>query len=483
MATQTWDHAPPGSGRPEPIPPVDPQFTAEILACSGQPRHENWKLLVRAISSSALIHRFSDKAQTSFRGKPLPDGSNLDTRSIVPGGGIDINGSIPLQKMFGYYREWLTWLHYKELVRLYLTKNRRHATTGIDDSRINKELAKDLMHETRVHENIQRNIVVEREGTFDHREDLRWVYDWRRGVHEGINAMQRAYQKAGSQNQNVEDAIHEAWEKVPIEVKLLTVLIRQEEKFENSAGIKHVEDTLIDKRIFVLSDKSAAWLTYAYAQQLQERYLDIVLGNVAHITKSHRDIFDFRLLRDWGYGRPWKKLYLVIKTDEKPALADAIKNLTTLFASSKLSNDLLGVHPIDKVNLPEDELCVICQCEFDPEEMVLNTWCDHKFHPGCIFESWDTEYKFDWICPLCRQSLGELRDRVEFEAEKKDFKGDANELVAEENRVEYAWKGEHPDEDIPSQFSVALARYARLANERNDRETDQREGRGALPGL
>ncbi|KAI9785085.1 MAG: hypothetical protein M1835_003409 [Candelina submexicana] len=482
MASQSWDRAPPGYTRPDPIPAVDPQFTSNILECSGDPRYETWKLLVRAISHSALIHRFADKAQTSFTGKPLPDGSNLDTRTFIPGGGVETNGSIPLQQMFGYYREWLTWLHYKELVRLYITKNRRHATTGIDDSRITKQLAVNLVHETRLQENIQATRVVEREGTFDHRGDLTWVYDWRRGVHDGINAMQLASQEAVWQGRDVEDAIHEAWEKIPAEVKVLTVLIDQEEIFENSLRIKHVEDTLIDKRIFILSDKSVAWLTYADAQGLRERYIDEVSEYVAYISKSSRDMYEFRLLRDWGYGRPWKKLYYIIETKEKPTLSDAIRNLTKLFASSKLSNDLIGVHPIDKADLPEEELCVICQSEFESKEMMLNTWCDHKFHPGCIFESWDTEYKFDWICPLCRHSPGELRDRVSFDAEKKDFKGDEDELFAEENRLAYAWHWEtdHPDEEIPARFSVAVARNARLTNERDDRERDQR---GALPGL
>ena len=112
MATTT-----PATGPPEPLPALDPQFIEKILASSGDPRIESWKLLVRAVDQSALIHRFSDKAQTSFTGTPLPDGSNLDTRTLIPGGGVETNGSVSLQHTFGYYRQWLTWLHYKELLR------------------------------------------------------------------------------------------------------------------------------------------------------------------------------------------------------------------------------------------------------------------------------------------------------------------------------------------------------------------------------
>ncbi len=72
-----------------------------------------------------------------------------------------------------------------------------------------------------------------------------------------------------------------------------------------------------------------------------------------------------------------------------------------------------------------------------------------------------------------------------FDAEKKDFKGDADETHADENRLDYAldWDLEHPDQDMPMAFSLALARYYRLEDERLARERDQRAGRGALPGL
>ncbi len=163
----------------------------------------------------------------------------------------------------------------------------------------------------------------------------------------------------------------QAWEQIPLEIKVLTVLSDQEERFEKSLRVKHVEDTLLSKRIWILSDKSVAWLTRPIAQEIENRYTHMVFENVKEIGKRSRDVFDFRLLRDWGYGRPWKKLYLVVKTEDKPKLAATIKTLTNLFASSKLSSDLMGVHPIDKADLPEDELCVICQCEFEPEEMLL----------------------------------------------------------------------------------------------------------------
>ncbi len=66
-----------------------------------------------------------------------------------------------------------------------------------------------MVHETEVQKSIQKRKVVERDGTFNQRDDLKWVYDWRRGVHDGINAMQHASEQAFLEGLNRSEAIHE----------------------------------------------------------------------------------------------------------------------------------------------------------------------------------------------------------------------------------------------------------------------------------
>ena len=53
----------------------------------------------------------------------------------------------------------------------------------------------------------------------------------------------------------------------------------------------------------------------------------------------------------------------------------------------------------------EEDICAICQDAMEPGSEARNlTYCDHRFHPGCI----DTWFQRDVHCPVCRHDIREL---------------------------------------------------------------------------
>lgn len=53
----------------------------------------------------------------------------------------------------------------------------------------------------------------------------------------------------------------------------------------------------------------------------------------------------------------------------------------------------------------DEEVCAICQDELAAGTEARNlTYCDHRFHPGCI----DTWFQRDVHCPVCRHDIREL---------------------------------------------------------------------------
>lgn len=49
----------------------------------------------------------------------------------------------------------------------------------------------------------------------------------------------------------------------------------------------------------------------------------------------------------------------------------------------------------------QENCCVVCLLEFEQEDLVRITLCNHIIHKSC-FDSWLVRNK---TCPLCRQSL------------------------------------------------------------------------------
>lgn len=83
-----------------------------------------------------------------------------------------------------------------------------------------------------------------------------------------------------------------------------------------------------------------------------------------------QDIFDYRLLVDWDYGRLWRKLYLFYKPGNQ-ADKDAIREFS-IFATthSKLAYNLFAILPLDMTKLTANP-CSVCLCDFEANELAM----------------------------------------------------------------------------------------------------------------
>lgn len=79
---------------------------------------DSWLQLSQIPGFVREIHRFSDRRQEIFEGKPLLDGSNIGQIFIGEDGVEKINGSQGLHNMYMLYRRWLTFIHYENMIEL-----------------------------------------------------------------------------------------------------------------------------------------------------------------------------------------------------------------------------------------------------------------------------------------------------------------------------------------------------------------------------
>ncbi|KAH7064594.1 hypothetical protein B0J12DRAFT_3821 [Macrophomina phaseolina] len=187
---------------------------------------------------------------------------------------------------------------------------------------------------------------------------------------------------------------------------LLVRLIDAEETFEDELTYWHVEEEHMRKRIFTLDDKNfARLLPSRQAVRVWDEYEPEILDTLREIQDNARRNFDFRLLRDWGRGRAFKKLDLVIDTKGKELLELSIDGVLEKFNNfGKLSFDLFGCHPIKLKDALEgsDECCPVCLEDWVDGDVRVTTHCNHQYHPACIFGTWDLPGHFGFVCPKCR---------------------------------------------------------------------------------
>ena len=155
------------------------------------------------------------------------------------------------------------------------------------------------------------------------------------------------------------------------------VLKYREIVFESALAHEHVQDVLIDKRIWMIDpltfykascaspdgwrSPSKRWMTCMNVMLKPE---------LAKFNSAISECFDWRRLVHWGYGRLWRKLYVLLQprsTEEKDAIRMVSRFMTE---HGKLAWDLYAVHPIDK-NDVEAESCSVCICEFEHDELVM----------------------------------------------------------------------------------------------------------------
>lgn len=149
---------------------------------------------------------------------------------------------------------------------------------------------------------------------------------------------------------------------------------------------------------------------------------------------AQRKYFKIRALRKWTFGRPWKKIWLVMDDDPESELAyEKVNELQQYLHQDVYGSMLLGVHPILPSQLRDKtEGCLVGGTEscadrsWGAHDMVIETWCGHVVCFQCFTKYWSRHMDNvdagrisnalrlgDWPCLVCRQSAGRLRSRLE----------------------------------------------------------------------
>lgn len=162
--------------------------------------------------------------------------------------------------------------------------------------------------------------------------------------------------------------------------RLILVLLAEEYEFDYSMTCDHVEDVSYDKRVVILSAKEAVACGKNGMIELTNSLGPPLREAISTTQRKLREIHDFRLLRDWGYGRPWKKLYFLFDTvadrnitdrlGYRP-LGDCIKELLAHINSSRKAYDLFDFHPIDAKHHNEEDNCTICMSGYEPNGCMM----------------------------------------------------------------------------------------------------------------
>lgn len=150
-------------------------------------------------------------------------------------------------------------------------------------------------------------------------------------------------------------------------------LKNREIAFEEAVGSEHFEDFLIDKRLWMIALKD--FYDFGRDWKLPARKWFTFLNStakpqLAEFCRQLRDCFDYHLLVDWGYGRLWKKLYILFNT-QTSGEKDAIKQFSQSATShSKLAFNLFVIHPLDRKEVKADP-CSVCLYDLGHDEMVM----------------------------------------------------------------------------------------------------------------
>jgi hypothetical protein len=158
-------------------------------------------------------------------------------------------------------------------------------------------------------------------------------------------------------------------------VQLIMTLKSREILFENALGDEHFEDILMDKRIWMIAPRDfySFGLDRTTPAKKWVNYLNgTVKSQLRQLRKQLQDRFDYRLLVDWGYGRLWKKLYILFHP-RNPGEKDAIRQFSNFATGhSKLAFNLFAIHPLDLDEVKADP-CSVCLCDFEHDELVMES--------------------------------------------------------------------------------------------------------------
>ncbi len=228
-----------------------------------------------------------------------------------------------------------------------------------------------------------------------------------------MQPFRRLYEQAADQ---LAASAYEQRRIVPdLESQMLMNLILAEHRFEQALRETHVEDVRLEKRF----DRDE--LDDANVQGLQQWHRDIITINTVERTS-----FLIRQLRQHGYKRPWKQVYLVLNDSYSQEFAQAIRAFTDFLANLRPGR-ALDVKPLALSTLKDESCAILCAThddqDFGPGDLVIQQQCNHYIHQTCFFQTFDTfgYGNFSFPCPLCRNDPGRLNDKLAIDVPEEDY--------------------------------------------------------------
>lgn len=371
----------------------DEKWLQEQASCGGnEPAYERCKELLEGRRYVDRLIRFADKRQPE-----------LPTGVVLPGGQLTptITGDKALSHMFHNRVVLLGLLHLPNL---------QHPSGGLE--------AYYNLFDT-LHEGPMKGKEYELErvsGEYQLRSEFQWLVQFQRSVDECLDMFVAAYRFGKGQfadAERVSKFVEQAVMRFPPMTRLLMELLFAECDFEKEYAENHICDIKIEKRVRVLDRESANGRSLNYNRRLVvDRITDL-----KHCMRKYsiriRGIFAHRYLVDWGHGRLWKKLYLVMDSEGPegiPAsIIDKFLRFTTL--TTPLASKIFSVHPIPSHHINQEDLCVICQERYQVDDFLMELRnCPHRMHAWCVVEYWDRYHYYDNDCPVCRTSSGRIQE-------------------------------------------------------------------------
>ncbi len=141
-------------------------------------------------------------------------------------------------------------------------------------------------------------------------------------------------------------------------------------EFDYLYALWHVEDQSFNK-LYVISTMDAALLKPAVAADVYAQGSEFAYQVVRDISRAARLTLPYRMLRDWGLGRPWRQIHLLLDLKGNDGLAAAVAYAQQCFAvRPPRTAQLFSVHPRDLADIV-DKTCMICCEEYKHGEIAL----------------------------------------------------------------------------------------------------------------
>lgn len=326
-------------------------------------REEDFEKHTTINSSTFRTLRFLSEDQDWLDRVPAADGSNLVHSAVWT-------------DTYNWFKRWLSICHYQNVTRGQLTQVNDHASLSI-------RLQKILWFLPVIDTEIERSVVMR---------PFRKLYDQhatvleRRRSADGMIALMDA------------------------DCEILAELLIAETRFENPLRGTHVEDVLLEKRF---DRDQLDW--------------EDPLGEICGIHDSERDGWWIRQLRQHGFRRPWKQLYLVLNDETSQVYVQTISDVRGLFDNARVER-ALDVQPIGISEMRDKNCAAMCgrhdneedgtDADFGEGDTVMLQFCGlHWIHATCAFQAWDVlgQNKFSFPCPMCRQDPGRLIAKLDID--------------------------------------------------------------------